>query len=75
MIDHKPFRLIVNRNNKEVFYSVGDKPFERDDSKSAYNHAAQLTMVLRTVPEPAKVLLEMADVIIEKKRDGEDTKE
>lgn len=67
---HKPFRLIVNRNTKEVFYSVDDKPFEKDSSKNAFDEAAKLTMVLRSVPEPAKILMELAG--IHKKENNED---
>lgn len=66
---HKPFRLIVNRNTKEVFYSIDNKPFETDSSPNSYEQASQLTMVLRSVNDPAEVLKQLAEIHKNKDRE------
>jgi hypothetical protein len=62
MKNHKPFLIIVNDNTKEAFYSVDRQPIEKDEGKNAYAQACKLSMVLRSVPDPKKVLAHIAEV-------------
>ena len=60
MKEHKPFRILVNDNTREVFFSADDNPWKRDRSENAYEQAIKLSMILRSVPNPTEILKEMA---------------
>lgn len=61
MKNHKPFRILVNDNTREVFFSADDNPWQRDGTKNAYEQAIKLSMILRSVPNPTEILREMAE--------------